>query len=236
MPSSDLKLLSSHEEPETEIVILVVDCVGVWSEDMPSSWVSDRKAGCFEFSIGERWGEKVPPEVAEGMRFNFHFLLGPLFPNRFLAFELAGRTGAEVISLFERERVSFSSVSTTQVDREGREIASGLQRGPFLPSWGLAASSGLSDPRVGLIEFTPLTPLALNPLDIRVWLNGESDLQETKSLVFIPSLELVCEELFEKAESILVKTCLFLLRVEGSEWTRGERTASDSPIAESLLE
>ncbi len=96
---------------------------------------------------------------------------------------------------------------------------------PFLPSWGLEAGSGLSLPLIPLI-----------PLDIRVWLymgKGESDSIERMSELFMPSLELVGEELLEKAESRLINMSLFRLSVEGSEVDcTGELI---SPTAESVL-
>ena len=57
-------------------------------------------------------------------------------------------------------------------------------------------------------------------------------------LLLTPSVELVGEgELLENAESMLVKTCRCLLSVDGSEFVvNGDSTASDSPMAESLLE
>ena len=63
---------------------------------------------------------------------------------------------------------------------------------------------------------------------------------EMMSLLLTPSLELVGDELLEKAESMLWYTCLFLTRVEGSDdaysdWI-GDMTLSVSPIAESVLE
>lgn len=76
----------------------------------------------------------------------------------------------------------------------------------FLLSCGLDEGSGLHATGTGLIELTPLIPLI--PLDILVWLlpqmlNAESLSMEMMSLLLTPSLELVGEELLEKAESML---------------------------------
>ena len=79
----------------------------------------------------------------------------------------------------------------------------------FFLNCGLAEGSGLQVMGTGLTELTPLTPLIpLIPLDILVWLcpyvlNAESLSIDSISLLLTPSLELVGEEVLEKAESML---------------------------------
>ena len=76
----------------------------------------------------------------------------------------------------------------------------------FFLNCGLAEGSGLHVMGIGLTELTPLIPLI--PLDILVWLcpymlNAESLSIDSTSLLLTPSLELVGEEVLEKAESML---------------------------------
>ena len=59
--------------------MLVVDSVGVWSDDRASSCDSELHFASLELSIGERWMAYVPAELLGGRVFRFNVLLACLF-------------------------------------------------------------------------------------------------------------------------------------------------------------
>ena len=241
--------LLSNENPDGEFVMLLVDSVGVWSDEMTSNWVSELHLISRELSIGERWWAYVP-ELLAGVVFRFNLPLACLL---FLSAVLWGGLTDEAGRVYDPLGVRWElwtgsflppCMLLSGLYRAGSEFVSELHKEvSFFLSRGLAEGSGLHVTGTGLIELTPLIPLI--PLDMRVWLwlyalKAESLSVERMSLLLTPSLELVGDELLEKAESMLWYTCLFLTNVDGSEeaysdWI-GETTVSDSPIAESVLE
>ena len=71
-PSSMYWWLLSREKPDGEFVMLLVDSVGVWSDERASNVDSELHFTSLELRIGERWHQLVPalppPPAVEGGR------------------------------------------------------------------------------------------------------------------------------------------------------------------------
>ena len=62
-------LLLSREKPEGDDVMLLMDSVGVWSEERSSSCDSEWLCWSLELRMGDRWWEYVPVlDILEGRR------------------------------------------------------------------------------------------------------------------------------------------------------------------------